>query len=110
MGISQAAAAADQVEDQHDDSDHDKNVNEPAANMKRKAEQPQNQQNYKNCPEHSSPLSHAGPEWVWPIPGVQHASRATANVVSPKFTEEQPQILRLTTPGLKDVRGPVRSE
>jgi hypothetical protein len=32
------------------------------------------------------------------------------SVVSLKFTEEQPQILRLTTPELKDVRGPVRSE
>ena len=33
-----------------------------------------------------------------------------ASVVSLKFIEEQPQILRLTTPELKDVRGPVRSE
>jgi hypothetical protein len=32
------------------------------------------------------------------------------SVVSLKFVEEQPQILRLTTPELKDVRGPVRSE
>ena len=31
-------------------------------------------------------------------------------VVSLKFIEGQPQILRLTTPELKDVRGPVRSE
>jgi len=31
-------------------------------------------------------------------------------VVSLKFFEEQKQILRLTTPELKDVRGPVRSE
>ncbi len=30
--------------------------------------------------------------------------------VSLKFIEEQPQILRLTTPELRDVRGPVRSE
>ena len=28
-------------------------------------------------------------------------------MVSPEFIEEQPQILRLTTPELKDVRGPV---
>jgi len=32
------------------------------------------------------------------------------SVLSLKFLEEQPQILRLTTPELKDVRGPVRSE
>jgi hypothetical protein len=31
-------------------------------------------------------------------------------VVSLKFFEEQKQILRLTTPELKDVRGPFRSE
>jgi hypothetical protein len=33
-----------------------------------------------------------------------------SSVASLKFIEEQPQILRLTTPELKDVRGPVRSE
>ena len=33
-----------------------------------------------------------------------------ASVASLKFVEEQPRILRLTTPELKDVRGPVRSE
>jgi hypothetical protein len=32
------------------------------------------------------------------------------SAVSQKFIEEQPQILRLTIPELKDVRGPVRSE
>ncbi len=34
----------------------------------------------------------------------------SASVASLKFIEEQPQVLRLTTPELKDVRGPVRSE
>ena len=33
-----------------------------------------------------------------------------ASVVSLKFIEEQSQILRLATPELKDIRGPVRSE
>jgi len=33
-----------------------------------------------------------------------------AGVAGLKFVEEQKQILRLTTPELKDVRGPVRSE
>ena len=33
-----------------------------------------------------------------------------ASVVSPEFIEEQPQIVRITTPELKDVRGPVRSK
>jgi hypothetical protein len=35
--------------------------------------------------------------------------RPIYRVVSLKFVEEQKQILRLTTPELKDVRGPVRS-
>jgi hypothetical protein len=33
-----------------------------------------------------------------------------ASVVSLKFIEEQPQILRLTTPKLKSAWGPFRSE
>ena len=33
-----------------------------------------------------------------------------ARVVSLRFVEEQLQVLRLTTPELKDVRSPVRSE
>ena len=36
--------------------------------------------------------------------------REGSSVASLKFIEEQPQILRLTTPELKGVRGPVRSE
>ena len=32
------------------------------------------------------------------------------SVANPKYVEEQPQILRLTTPKLKNVWGPVRSE
>jgi hypothetical protein len=36
--------------------------------------------------------------------------RSNSGVVNLKFIEEQPQILRLTTPELKYVRGPVRSE
>jgi hypothetical protein len=34
----------------------------------------------------------------------------STSVASLKFIEEQQQILRLTTPELKNVRGPVRSE
>jgi hypothetical protein len=36
--------------------------------------------------------------------------RMSAGVLSLKLIEEQPQILRLTIPKLKDVWGPVRSE
>ena len=48
----------------------------------------------------------SGPEFLFSV----RCIRAVASVVSLKFIEEQPQILRLTTPELKDVRGPVRSE
>jgi len=37
-------------------------------------------------------------------------SSSRSFALSPKIVEEQKQILRLTTPELKDVRGPVRSE
>ena len=64
----------------------------------------------------------------WPYPlreyylahdGLRPAGRARlrspplwigTSVVSQKFIEEQPQILRLTTPELKNIRGPVRSD
>jgi hypothetical protein len=36
--------------------------------------------------------------------------RHHTSVVRLKIVEEQKQILRLTTPELKDIRGPVRSE
>jgi hypothetical protein len=39
-----------------------------------------------------------------------HSINFNSSVVSLKFMEEQPQILRLTTPKLKNVRGPDRSE
>jgi len=41
---------------------------------------------------------------------VEKTKAEGSSAVSLKFIEEQPQILRLTTPELKDVRGPVRSE
>jgi len=39
-----------------------------------------------------------------------NCQRQDTSGVSLKFIEEQPQILRLTAPELKDVWGPVRSE
>jgi hypothetical protein len=44
------------------------------------------------------------------VPFQSRIYATSSSVVSPEFTEEEPQILRLTTPELKDVRGPVRSE
>jgi hypothetical protein len=44
------------------------------------------------------------------VPGINPLTSKISSVVSLKLVEEQKQILRLTTPELKDVRGPVRSE
>ena len=46
---------------------------------------------------------------VVPVGCVEHCWTFVAKLVSPKFVEEQKQILRLTTPELKNVRSPVRS-
>ena len=48
-----------------------------------------------------APVSYREPE--------EYTEGSNTSVVSLKFIEEQPQIPRLTTPELKDVRGPVRS-
>jgi hypothetical protein len=45
-----------------------------------------------------------------PISSLSADPALEISVVNLKFVEEQPQILRLTTPEVKDVRGPVRSE
>ena len=39
----ESPAAADQVEDQHNDGDHDKDVDKSPADVQSEAEQPQNQ-------------------------------------------------------------------
>jgi hypothetical protein len=44
-----------------------------------------------------------------PKPQFPQLSNSIPSAVSLKFIEEQPQILRLATPELKNVRGPVRS-
>jgi c-di-GMP-binding flagellar brake protein YcgR len=47
------AAAADQVEDQNDDRNDDQKVDQGAANMEAETQEPQNQKNYKERPEHN---------------------------------------------------------
>jgi hypothetical protein len=49
----QAASTADQVEDQDDDCNDDENVDQASANVEGKAEEPQYDENYKDCPKHS---------------------------------------------------------
>jgi hypothetical protein len=50
------AASSDEVIDEHDQGDHQDQMNERAANMKRKSEKPKYEQNYKNRPKHNTLL------------------------------------------------------
>jgi hypothetical protein len=51
-----ATPAADQVNDQDHHCDDQQDMDEAAGHVKAEAEKPQNQQNYKDCPKHKSPL------------------------------------------------------
>src|ERR1700758_3896214 len=46
------SAASDQVDDQHDHSDNEQQVNQTSGDVKTEAQKPQNQQNYEKCPKH----------------------------------------------------------
>jgi hypothetical protein len=49
------AATADEIQDQYDDSDDEKDVNQPARDVKRQeTEGPQNQQNDRNSEKHNA--------------------------------------------------------
>jgi hypothetical protein len=41
-----------QVEDQNNNRYNDQQMNQAATDMEAEAEQPQNQENYENCPKH----------------------------------------------------------
>jgi hypothetical protein len=46
------SAACDQVDDQHDNSQYQQQMDEAASNVEAEAQKPQDQQNRKNCPKH----------------------------------------------------------
>ena len=50
---SKRPASADQVDDQDDHSDDEKEVDQAAGDVEAETQDPQNQQNYKDSPEHS---------------------------------------------------------
>ena len=51
------ASTGDQLEEQYNNGDDQQQVDEPAGDVEGKAQQPKNEQNYKDCPEHDrSPL------------------------------------------------------
>jgi len=45
-------SASDQIDDQHDYSDHQKQMDQRAANVSKETEKPENKQNYDYCPQH----------------------------------------------------------
>jgi len=47
-----SAPASHQTDDRHDDGDHQQEVNKTAGNVKSPTQQPQDEQDRKNCPEH----------------------------------------------------------
>ena len=53
----QRSPAANQLENQNDDSDQEQDMNVGAQNVKaHKTKQPKNQQNYKDSPKHKNPF------------------------------------------------------
>jgi hypothetical protein len=51
-GPSECPAPADQVDDQDDHGDDEKKVNQAAGDVEAETQEPQDQNDYKNCPEH----------------------------------------------------------
>jgi len=49
----EAASAGDQVEDQDDDRYDDENVDQAAADVQGKSEEPHHDENYEDCPKHN---------------------------------------------------------
>jgi hypothetical protein len=55
------SSPGDQLEDDHDDCDHQQQVDEPAADMKRnKAEQPEDEEDDRDGPKHGDSFLTAG--------------------------------------------------
>jgi hypothetical protein len=69
-----APAAGDQVEDQNDQRYNQQKVNQAAGYMEAETQQPQNQENYENCPKHGCALS--APQ----APGIQSSSQAPTGI------------------------------
>jgi hypothetical protein len=58
--LERASAAGDQVEDQEDDRENQQDVDQTAGDMKSETEEPENEQDYKDCPKHVMPPSRIG--------------------------------------------------
>jgi hypothetical protein len=61
-------SAGDQVEDKDDQRYDQEKMNQAAGYMKAEAQEPQNQNDNKNCPEHSPPFLHTAGTRVQNLP------------------------------------------
>jgi hypothetical protein len=52
VGLSDRAAAAHQIDDDHDYGHDQEQVNQATRHVQAKTQQPQNQKHYNNCPKH----------------------------------------------------------
>jgi hypothetical protein len=56
-GSSRDPPARDQADEDHDDGNHQKDMNESThGGARHQTERPQNQEHYRNCPQHMSPF------------------------------------------------------
>ena len=55
-GLESSTSSGDQVEDKYDQREHQQEVDQPAAEVEAETEEPQDQNDYKNCPEHRIPF------------------------------------------------------
>ena len=60
LRLEYSSTTAEQVDYQHYSRDHQQQVNQRATDMADQAQQPQNQQDHKNCPEHDTLLALLG--------------------------------------------------
>jgi hypothetical protein len=67
------SAPGDQVVDQYDYRDHDQNVDQAATDMEGESQEPQNEENYKDCPKHDCSFAMRAPGISACLPGTRHA-------------------------------------
>jgi hypothetical protein len=61
-GLLEASTPANQVEDKDDDRNNDQDVDQAAADVERETQEPQNDENYKDCPKHDCSFASGRPK------------------------------------------------
>jgi hypothetical protein len=62
LALEAAASAGDQIEDENAERDHEKEVNEAAGDVETESQDPQNENDYEDGPEHGVLLRPAAPQ------------------------------------------------